>query len=234
MLSFILGIIVGLLIGWWIWGRAAAQGHHGHNHGPDHGHDHTPPAASPALTDAQTARETAEDADAAVTPMMDTGEAIAPTGIPDVGAEAPAEETPPASMAEPAPEPAPSPLVSDPVVPSPAEPGTLTPEAVVGASSGGMDAPGTGQGPLIDDAAQARARAIGITPAEAGAHGDDLKRVRGIGPKLEGMLHDLGVYTFAQMAAWTEDEIDRVNDNLTAFKGRIRRDDWRAQAKELR
>jgi NADH-quinone oxidoreductase subunit E len=59
---------------------------------------------------------------------------------------------------------------------------------------------------------------------------DDLKRISGVGPKLEGVLNDLGFYHFDQVAAWTSDEIQWV-DNRLKFKGRIVRDDWVSQAK---
>lgn len=65
------------------------------------------------------------------------------------------------------------------------------------------------------------------------AGGDDLTRIKGLGPKLAATLRDLGVTTFAQIAAWDEAEIDRIDSQLGRFKGRIRRDDWVGQAKLL-
>lgn len=61
---------------------------------------------------------------------------------------------------------------------------------------------------------------------------DDLKRIKGVGPKLEGVLHGLGVYHFDQIAEWTDAEVAWVDDHLR-FRGRIGRDDWIAQAKVL-
>jgi predicted flap endonuclease-1-like 5' DNA nuclease len=66
---------------------------------------------------------------------------------------------------------------------------------------------------------------------EGGA--DDLKRIKGIGPKLEGVCNDLGFFHFDQIAAWTPDELAWVNSNLVGFKGRATRDDWIGQAKLL-
>ena len=57
---------------------------------------------------------------------------------------------------------------------------------------------------------------------------DDLKRISGVGPKLEGVLNELGIYRFSQVAKWTKPEIDWVDENLK-FKGRIERDDWVSQ-----
>ena len=62
---------------------------------------------------------------------------------------------------------------------------------------------------------------------------DDLKRISGVGPKLEAVLNDLGVYQFAQVAKFTSDDIAWVDRHLGSFKGRIVRDDWVRQAKEL-
>ncbi|WP_245450831.1 NADH-ubiquinone dehydrogenase [Borborobacter arsenicus] len=61
---------------------------------------------------------------------------------------------------------------------------------------------------------------------------DDLKRISGIGPKLEQVLNGLGVWTYEQVIAWDEAEIAWVEDYLS-FKGRIGRDGWAAQATRL-
>ncbi|WP_424986043.1 NADH-quinone oxidoreductase subunit E [Microbulbifer sp. S227A] len=63
--------------------------------------------------------------------------------------------------------------------------------------------------------------------------GDDLKLIKGIGPKLEGVLNEIGVYHFDQIAAWSAAEVAWVDDNLIGFKGRVSRDDWVAQARKL-
>jgi predicted flap endonuclease-1-like 5' DNA nuclease len=62
---------------------------------------------------------------------------------------------------------------------------------------------------------------------------DDLKRIKGVGPKLEKLLNSLGVTRYAQIAAWDDAEIDRIDGQLGTFQGRIRRDDWPAQARYL-
>ncbi|ESZ42417.1 NADH-quinone oxidoreductase subunit E [Mesorhizobium sp. L2C066B000] len=61
---------------------------------------------------------------------------------------------------------------------------------------------------------------------------DDLKLISGIGPKIEGILHSLGIFTFTQVASWNKAERDWV-DGYLAFQGRIERDDWGKQAKAL-
>ncbi|MBC55870.1 MAG: hypothetical protein CL814_02940 [Confluentimicrobium sp.] len=77
----------------------------------------------------------------------------------------------------------------------------------------------------------------GIRPAALtaprGGGADDLKMIKGVGPKLEQLLHELGFYHFDQVAGWSKDEVAWVDQNLKGFKGRVTRDDWVAQAKLL-
>lgn len=62
---------------------------------------------------------------------------------------------------------------------------------------------------------------------------DDLKLIVGVGPVLERMLQQLGVATYRQIARWSERDIDEFDAKLAEFPGRIRRDDWVTQAREL-
>jgi NADH-quinone oxidoreductase subunit E len=64
------------------------------------------------------------------------------------------------------------------------------------------------------------------------AEPSDLKAISGIGPKLEKVLNGLGIWTYAQIAAWTPEEIAWVEDYLS-LSGRVGRDGWTAQASEL-
>lgn len=92
-----------------------------------------------------------------------------------------------------------------------------------------------------DDAAQIKkakkAKATKAAPkaekadkmSDAGA--DDLKALSGVGPALEKKLHEAGITSFAQIAAWTEADIAEVDEKLS-FKGRIQREGWVEQAKE--
>ena len=61
---------------------------------------------------------------------------------------------------------------------------------------------------------------------------DDLKLISGVGPKIEGILQSLGIFTFTQVAAWKKAEREWV-DGYLKFSGRIERDDWQKQAKAL-
>ena len=61
---------------------------------------------------------------------------------------------------------------------------------------------------------------------------DDLQLIAGVGPKNEALLHELGIFTFAQVGAWKKAEREWV-DAYLRFKGRIEREEWVKQAKAL-
>lgn len=65
-----------------------------------------------------------------------------------------------------------------------------------------------------------------------GGKADDLKKLKGVGPKLEVTLHELGFYHFDQVANWGPAEVAWVDSRLK-FKGRIERDGWIEQARTL-
>jgi predicted flap endonuclease-1-like 5' DNA nuclease len=67
----------------------------------------------------------------------------------------------------------------------------------------------------------------------AGGEADDLRKIKGLGPKLVAALGGLGVTRFDQIAAWSEADIDRIDAQLGTFAGRIRRDNWVEQARYL-
>ncbi len=74
---------------------------------------------------------------------------------------------------------------------------------------------------------QAREEPAGEAPAP-----DDLKKIRGIGRQIEIRLHNLGIHSFAQIAAWNAADRKEWGGKL-AFPGRIEREDWVGQAKKL-
>lgn len=53
---------------------------------------------------------------------------------------------------------------------------------------------------------------------------DDLEQLKGVGPKLASMLIARGICRFDQLAKLTESEVERLDDELGAFRGRLRRD----------
>ena len=75
-------------------------------------------------------------------------------------------------------------------------------------------------------------RPANLLEAARGGQPDDLKKISGVGPKLEKLLHDNGVFHFDQIAAWNDDEIAYMDEQLS-FKGRIARDGWIDQAKQF-
>ncbi|HEX5008609.1 MAG TPA: hypothetical protein VFV70_15955, partial [Hyphomonadaceae bacterium] len=62
--------------------------------------------------------------------------------------------------------------------------------------------------------------------------GDDLKLIAGIGPKLEQKLNSIGIWHYAQVALWTQPQIDWINSAIS-FSGRVERERWVLQAKAL-
>lgn len=76
------------------------------------------------------------------------------------------------------------------------------------------------------------ARPASLLSAPRNGAADDLKEITGIGPKLEKTLHELGVFHFDQIAAWSQAEIDWVNNSMS-FRGRIEREKWVEQAAAL-
>jgi predicted flap endonuclease-1-like 5' DNA nuclease len=95
-------------------------------------------------------------------------------------------------------------------------------------SSGTM----AGVGEVIAAAAQDEVAAAAPAPAPSGT-GDDLLRIKGVGPKLAALLQSLGVTRFEQIASWSDADVDRIDAQLGTFSGRIRRDDWIGQARLL-
>ena len=81
-------------------------------------------------------------------------------------------------------------------------------------------------GPTREESLERMAAIAARTAGDAPVADDDLKKVRGIGPKLEQTLKGLGITSFRQIANFTADDIAHVTAALGAFKGRIERDDW--------
>ena len=62
---------------------------------------------------------------------------------------------------------------------------------------------------------------------------DDLQLIKGIGPFIEEKLHALNIFTFRQVANFTSEIEDKVNEAIEFFPGRIKRDEWAKQAKDF-
>ncbi|KAA1177749.1 5' DNA nuclease [Rhizobium tropici] len=132
--------------------------------------------------------------------------------------------------------PAAKPVVSKPVVakPKPAVAKQAEPKPVAATI---VTAPAKSKGPATSRAKVEVAAPVVAKPAaarnrKATVKADDLKRISGIGPKLEQVLNERGIKRFADIAAWSDADIERIDAEL-GFDGRIRRDDWFGQAKAL-
>lgn len=86
--------------------------------------------------------------------------------------------------------------------------------------------------PKAEKKAEAKTEKKAAPKAKAAAGGDDLSQISGVGPVIVKKLHGEGVTTFAQIAAWTDADVEAIEEKLS-FKGRVGREDWIAQAKEL-
>ena len=60
---------------------------------------------------------------------------------------------------------------------------------------------------------------------------DDLKQLSGVGPALEKKLHAAGVKSFEQIAAWSAEDVEAINEKISS-KGRVEKEGWIDQAKE--
>ncbi|MDE3028559.1 MAG: NADH-quinone oxidoreductase subunit E [Paracoccaceae bacterium] len=87
--------------------------------------------------------------------------------------------------------------------------------------------------PVVAAAASADAQRPAALSAARGGKADDLKQIKGVGPKLEALCNALGIYHFDQIAAWTATEVEWMDHNLEGFRGRVTRDTWVEQAKTL-
>ena len=81
---------------------------------------------------------------------------------------------------------------------------------------------------LVDEDPVAAERPIALEKPVAGAP-DDLTIIGGIGPKIQEVLNELGIYHYDQIAAWTPENIAWIDDRLN-FSGRIAREGWVEQA----
>ncbi len=83
---------------------------------------------------------------------------------------------------------------------------------------------------LIDAPPAAAIVAPVVEAAPLIVEGDDLTRIKGVGPKLSKVLHDLGVTSYAQIAGWSEADLAAIDAQLGSFAGRPQRDSWMEQA----
>lgn len=109
----------------------------------------------------------------------------------------------------------------------------VVPPGVAGAGTAVAAAVEAQQIRMAEEAEAAEIEAQPASPASPSPAGDDLTRIKGVGGKLNELLASLGVTSFAQIAAWNDADIDRIDAQLGRFQGRIRRDSWVEQARLL-
>ena len=137
---------------------------------------------------------------------------------------APPAGDPPAAAA-PAQDPAPTPPLATEPAPTPppaTEPDTTPPPAT-------EPAPAPAAGDDKGDSAAPAGLILGAAPEDP----DDLKRIKGVGPKMEQALHGAGIYHYAQIARLGPQEQRWLGETLGSFAERITRDDWPGQAAAL-
>ena len=117
--------------------------------------------------------------------------------------------------AEPEPEPAPLAKAEPVAEPQPSPPSVATPA------------------PMVAPAVAPPPPPAPVASAPAAAAGDDLSRIKGLGPKLQTLLPQLGITTYAQIAALTEADLADLDPKLGPFAGRPTRDNWVEQARLL-
>ncbi|QRM55013.1 hypothetical protein [Sinorhizobium sp. BG8] len=114
---------------------------------------------------------------------------------------------------------------------------------ISGEDAGGrMNAPRTEQVTATQKVVRAKPRSARIemkkAPAAAAASAataeavDDLKLISGVGPKLEQVLNGMGIRRYADIAAWSELDVAKIEGEL-GIEGRIARDGWVEQARVL-
>lgn len=148
------------------------------------------------------------------------GDAVVPTSEPVIPEQAPKPAPTPAPVAKPAPAPAPK-AAAAPVATAAATAAVkpaATPRPRKRAVAADTPAPPPPGKPKI---------------APAKGDPDNLRLIKGVGPKLNTLLNSLGVTRFDQISEWKETEIEEVDQYLESFSGRITRDSWIDQAKYL-
>lgn len=143
----------------------------------------------------------------------------------DIPAPAASPVTPPtAPVAAPSAQSVPSPAAAvEPAAVAAAAP--AAPVVANDASAPTQTAPSAPEETVADTAA--------ALPPSASETGDDLTKIKGLGPKIAQIMQPLGVTRYAQIAAWNDADIDRIDAQLGKFQGRIRRDNWVEQARLL-
>ena len=181
-------------------------------------------------------------------PRVEAKPAAAPLAAAEVIAEDEAETRDPAAVTAPppmvveeAPVPAPVDAAPDPVAEGEAlarvkaDGETLAPSEALTPAPATADAMAASSGgPDLEIGTEERGEpAPGWLDGPRDGAGDDLKKIRGVGPKLAAQLNGMGIWHYDQIAAWGSEEVAWMDAHLTGFKGRVSRDGWVDQAEAL-
>ncbi|HEY9090863.1 hypothetical protein [Parasphingorhabdus sp.] len=213
-LFFLIALVIGVATAFWAWAATGREGVSRDFSSDDGLLDKADTAAPVAREPASPPVTPAPAAPAPVAPP------VTPVAKPEAApAPAPSPAPTPTPAPKPAPEPTPQPVAPAPVVTEPSKPAT-TP------------APLPRKRPVVVDTAPPPPPGKPNIPPAVGEP-DNLRLIKGVGPKLNTLLNNLGITRFDQIAEWKEAEIEEVDKYLESFSGRITRDSWIGQAKFL-
>jgi predicted flap endonuclease-1-like 5' DNA nuclease len=125
--------------------------------------------------------------------------------------------------------------IAVPEIETPVSPAVSGATVIIDANGPGTSVPPTplsvspAPGRIMSDDVAGIAPALLMTPDGTP---DDLLLIKGIGPKLNQLLNNLGIWHYRQIVSWTPAEVAWVNAKID-FKGRIQRERWQPQAAEL-
>jgi predicted flap endonuclease-1-like 5' DNA nuclease len=225
MIAIFVFLVFGVLLGMF-WGGPVSQPHGAQGHG--HGHN-APPAtkavdvsARPVAPAAPVASVSALEAAAKPIVLEDFASApeTTPLVAPDYVASGVETAKPPVAQVLPA-KPEPTPVKPEPALIA------VGPAPVVAELPTVAPAPERAKSTVAG--AEGGHKPAGLTAARGGVP-DKLTTIEGIGPVLEKLCHDMGIYHFDQIAGWDAPEIAWMDGNLKGFRGRVTRDKWVRQA----
>jgi predicted flap endonuclease-1-like 5' DNA nuclease len=235
-LLLVVALVIGLLVAWWVFVRSrrtrveSAPADEAQTPSVPRRNQaliDAPPAASAARTTSpELATRDLERAERIIPPAM-------PQGLADVSEASQAPQPGPVIDEAPA-RPAPAPAA--PILPDMPDMDTARePEPATGPTHGLVPTadPAFAIAPTVESEMAAAVSSTPTSPSPVNDGVDDLTRIKGLGPKIAAQLNKLGVTSFAHIAAWDEEEIDRIDAQLGRFQGRIRRDQWPEQARLL-
>ena len=203
----VVGLVFAVVLLWWLFGRKA----------PEEIETTVAPPAEPKKPLEAVKPEIIAAEPARFKPKEPTPVAAPPPPPP---APEPVAEAPPAAEPEPEPEPA-AEIPEEPTVPAEPVAETPAPEPETQPETGPVPEPApeavVPEEPSVPPPAPEPA-------AAAAAKSDNLQLLKGVGPKMVGLLNALGITSFRQIADWTDADVAAIDPQLGAFQGRIARD----------